>query len=99
MVGGTVGMDRAELVARGAAKCVRALKNPWVRKATCFVDAGLVIKVSRRRKPRSNCRSEDTVLTFGLPNYEERVFLAKCRKAGEPLPVKKVQLKLYKEAP
>lgn len=91
-------MAQAELVARGAARCVQALKNPWVRKATCYLQPDLVVKVTRRRKPRSNCRSEDTVLTFGSPNYAERAFLAKCRKAGEPLPVKKIQLKLYKEA-
>jgi len=33
------------------------------------------------------------VLTLGKPNYEEREFIKACKKAGEPLPVKKVQLK------
>ena len=90
-------MSQAELVARGAARCLRALSNPRVRKATCYLQPRLVVKVTRRHKPNRRAFYENTVLTFGRPNYEERIFLARCQKAGEPLPVKKVQLKLYKE--
>ncbi len=90
--------SRGGAVAFAAARCVLALKNPRVRKATCYIRPDLVVKLSRRRKPYSKAQSEDTVLTFGRPNFEERAFIAACRKAGEPVPVKKVQLKLYKEA-
>lgn len=33
------------------------------------------------------------VLTLGGPNYLEREFIAKCKKAGEPFPVKKIQVR------
>lgn len=42
--------------------------------------------------PRSNDNLH-IVLTIGKPNYEQREFIGKCKKAGEPFPVKKVQLK------
>lgn len=35
------------------------------------------------------------VLKIGKPNYLERDFVKMCKKAGEPLPVKKVQIKHY----
>lgn len=35
----------------------------------------------------------EIVLTIGKPNYAEREFVKKCKKAGEPFPVKKVQLR------
>lgn len=86
-----------DAVAAGAAKCLKAMQDTRVRQATCYLQPKLVVKVTRRHKPRKGNNYETTVLTFGRPNYAERAFLAKCCKAGEPLPVKKVQLKLYKE--
>ena len=35
----------------------------------------------------------DIVLKIGAPNFDERTFIKKCQKAGEPFPVKKIQLK------
>lgn len=42
-----------------------------------------------------NKRSKRTtvVVSLGRPNYREREFIKKCKKAGEPFPVKKIQLK------
>lgn len=31
--------------------------------------------------------------TIGRPNFEEREFIKKCKKSGEPFPVKKIQIK------
>jgi hypothetical protein len=38
------------------------------------------------------------VFTIGKPNYEEREFIKKCKKAGEPFPVKKIQVKFYNKS-
>jgi len=38
------------------------------------------------------------VVTFGAPNYDAREFIKKCRKAGEPFPVNKIQLKFPTKA-
>lgn len=33
------------------------------------------------------------VVKIGAPNHEEREFIKACKKAGEPFPVQKIQLK------
>jgi hypothetical protein len=37
----------------------------------------------------------DLRLTIGKPNYSERKFIKQCIKAGEPFPIKKIQLKYW----
>ena len=78
-------------------KVVNALvedRNVW--RATCFLDNRRVVKATRKRfhgKPYPvNARGESFILSFGRPNYREREFLKQCKRAGEPLPVKKIQL-------
>ena len=44
------------------------------------------------RKFRKGDNIEITI-THGKPNYQERELIKWCKKAGEPLPVKKIQLK------
>lgn len=80
------------------AKATRALLASGARRALLFVNAKETVSVSRRvyrirgRKPHFGARGIDLVVTIGKPNYQSRAFLKKCRVAGEPLPVKKVQL-------
>lgn len=72
----------AELILEGGAK-----------KATKFLSADLVLKATLQGKSRKSDRSKTVLFTVGKPNYAEREFIAKCKEAGEPFPVKKVQLK------
>lgn len=67
-----------------------------VRKATKFVSPDFVVKATRQMKPDRRGRSWTVILTFGKPNFRERLFVKSCQKAGEAFPVKKVQLKFYK---
>jgi hypothetical protein len=64
--------------------------------ATKFVSPKHVVKVTQRlaagRLPRKGSNL-DFVVTVGSPNYADRLFIKKCLKAGEPFPVKKLQLK------
>lgn len=43
------------------------------------------------RKPRKD-GPVDVVLHVGRPNYKERQFIKQAKKAGEPFPIKRVQL-------
>lgn len=76
--------------------------------ATKYVSPKLTVRAARRwykAKTRGcgknkrtisgsfNARAIEIELTIGPPNYVEREFVKKCRKAGEPFPVKKIQLK------
>lgn len=63
------------------------------QKATKYLGPKLVVKATRRHARRKNERTVEVVLTAGAPNYAERKFLKACAAAGEPIPVRKVQVK------
>ena len=73
------------------------LLDGGVRQAVAYVAPDFVVKATRQRKPDRRTRSETILLTIGRPAYLERRFIRACLKAGEPFPVKKVQIKFYKE--
>lgn len=80
----------------------RLLDTPNARKVTLYLSPKLTVKASRMAYPRDKKRGHfdrratraDTHVTVGAPNYEERRFIKACAKAGEPFPVKKMQIKL-----
>lgn len=67
-------------------------------RATKYISPKEIVRAVRTsyrfngRKIRKGENVEIT-LTLGKPNYAERLFIKQCQKAGEPFPVKKVQLK------
>ena len=67
-------------------------------KATKYISPNETAKATRRTykayagKIRRGTPTE-ILFTIGRPNYEEREFIKKCKKAGEPFPVKKIQVK------
>ena len=76
---------------------VITLLESGARRATKYLDPKTVVsaclpcyggKVRDRRATRTTI-----VMKIGAPNYEERRFIKSCQKAGEPFPVRKVQLK------
>ena len=69
------------------------IRNP-VYRATKFLSPDLVVKATRPHKFSRRARSETVLLTVGKPNYAERLFVRQCLKAGEPFPVKKVQIRV-----
>lgn len=75
---------------------IRILLDTGARKATKYLSERETVKASRRLfngKISKRSNSVDIVVTIGAPNYEERDFIRKCKKAGEPFPVKRVILK------
>lgn len=76
---------------------VTALLNSGAATATKYISPKEVIRVTRTRirggiKRLFAADGYDLRVTIGKPNYHARQFIAKCKKAGEPFPVKKVQL-------
>ena len=66
-----------------------------VVRATKYVSENHVITATRKRYggkilKRNNI---DIVLKIGRPNFAEREFIKLCKKAGEPFPIKKIQIK------
>lgn len=76
-----------------------AMYADGVRKATKYIDKNLVVKITlpakKGGKRMQRARGVTATVTVGRPNYLERKFIAQCKKAGEKLPVRKVQLKRF----
>lgn len=84
-------------VTRAAVSAVvmAVLEMSELKRATKYLDEKTAVKCTRKLKFDKRMRSETVVLTVGRPNYAERKFIKLCKKAGEPFPVKKVQLKWW----
>lgn len=67
-----------------------------IRSASKYVTPLLVVTATRRGKPHRRDTRLEMVLTIGRPNFRGRAFVKACRKAGEPFPVRKVQLRWMK---
>lgn len=73
---------------------IKTLLATKAMRATKFVAPNHIIRVVRRKYKTGFDRSTiELVITEGRPNYIEREFIKKLKKAKEPFPVKKVQLK------
>jgi hypothetical protein len=72
-------------------RLVHALITNKAQKATFYVSPTKIIRAVARGKTLGRGNIEVTP-TIGIPNYL-REFIRKCKKAGEPFPVKKIQLK------
>ena len=67
------------------------------KRATKYVSPTLVYKATARHRLRRGARTVEMVVTIGKPNYAESRFIAVAKKAGEPFPVKKVQVKAWRK--
>jgi hypothetical protein len=77
-------------------RAVEACLNEGARKAVVYLDEKTTIKVSRMFPKDGRNTRTSLMLSFGSPSYEERQFIKLCKKAGQPFPVRKIQLKWYK---
>lgn len=71
--------------------------NPSAKvvRATKYISPTQVVRATRKVYGGKLINGNiELVLTIGKPNYVEREFIKECRKAGEPFPVKNIQLKL-----
>ncbi len=81
-------------------KIAELIVEDGASKATAFLSDHLTIKATRRLyQGEIDGRSKHIEILFsiGVPNYQEREFIKKAKKAGEPFPIKKVLLEFPKE--
>lgn len=80
------------------------LSDTNLRQVTAYIDEKTVFRLTRRTyrnkagKRTSNKYITEGVISLTRPNYLERKFIKQLKAAGEPFPVKKVQLKFVKKA-
>lgn len=78
---------------------VSAVSQPKVYFAAKYLSEKLVVRATRPRtngKVSARGTNIHASLVIGRPNFKQREFIKRCKKAGEPFPVKKVQIKLTK---
>lgn len=73
---------------------VRLALHKDVRSVTIYQSPQQRITATRRFRSL-RVQSVDLIVTVGKPNYRQRKFIAACKKAGEPFPIKKPQLRLW----
>jgi hypothetical protein len=61
-------------------------------RVTKIVDPKHTLKITRTRPVDLREKNESYVLTVGVPNYVERIFIKDCIAAGETFPIKKAML-------
>lgn len=69
------------------------LLNPKLKQATKYVSDRHTIKATRHGKFDGRDHQNIFVVTIGRPNWREQKFIKLAKKAGEPFPIKKVQIK------
>ena len=76
---------------------VRELLESDAKKVTAYLTPKLTVKASRLTfdgKVDQRSARADVRLTLGVPNHSERAFIKSCVAAGEPFPVKKMQIRM-----
>jgi hypothetical protein len=89
-------MTNERRIEKAAGKTVRTLLTTNFREAIGYITPKLRVKASvRRYKHQRDHRSfgYDIVLTVGRPNSREKHFVAAAIAAGEPFPIRKVQVR------
>ena len=73
---------------------IEALLSNEAHQAVKYLSPYYVVQATRvSYRHGFSKRSIDIRITAGRPNYLARRFIKACRKAGEPFPVKRVQLR------
>lgn len=80
-------------LARAVAQTVGMALQNKAHRATKYISPTFVVRATQRRLRGKLRKDVDLVVTAGRPNFIDRQFIKRANKAGEPFPVKKIQLK------
>lgn len=76
-------------------KMMEAFNHRGVKSVSYFLSPRVVTRITRQRPANIRESSITFLITIGRPNYAAREFIKKANRAGEPFPIKKLQLKFY----
>ena len=77
----------------------KAILEDGAIRAVKYCSPKLTVKATRRltrKKIDKRNKHVEILFTVGPPNFDERIFIRQAIKAGEPFPIKKLQLKWLK---
>lgn len=78
---------------RQVGKVVGALVASGAKRATLYLSAKERVSAQYVGDRDGRVSRHSIIVTIGTPNYQDREFIKRCRRAREPFPVRKVQLK------
>ncbi len=70
--------------------------NETVISGVKYISPTLTVKATRKLfngKFDKRSKRIEILFTIGIPNYAEREFIQKCKMAGEPFPIKRIQIR------
>ena len=89
--------EKYDVPAAIVGKVVRTLLESGAHKVTAYLSPNQTVKACRKMYEGKISTPRDTradvTVTVGVPNYSERRFIKMARAAGEPFPIKKLQIK------
>lgn len=88
-------LGAAMTISQAVARVVDVSLKTNSRRATFYLKPNYVVNATQRLHPDKRSRRLELLLKLGAPNYREKKFIVRCRKAGESFPVKKVQLQWW----
>lgn len=68
------------------------LTTTTAKSATMILSPREVIRVTRQGPILRRARRTTFLVTIGEPNHDAAEFIARCKRAGEPFPVRKIRL-------
>ena len=84
-------------LSREIGRVVFVLWEGRARQAVKYLSPTFVVKATRRGLLDRRAKTMEVVVTIGRPGYREHKFIKQTKKAGEPFPVKKIQLRPEKK--
>lgn len=78
-------------------KAVESVLESGARSATVFQHPKLIARATLQFKLDKRNSRTTILLTVGSPNYRERAFVKEALKAGEPFPIRNVQLRWWQK--
>lgn len=75
--------------------CSALVDMEGAKTAIKIINEKTIVKATYRFKPSNRHTREEMVVTMGAPDYLTAQFIKRCKKAGEPFPIKKIQFRAW----
>ena len=86
---------RVQTLERAISQVASVILRYDIKRATKYLLPNYTVKATVQGNPDGRSRQRTILVTYGRPNYVEERFIKLAKKAGEPFPVKKVQMKNF----
>lgn len=86
-------MMQTRTLGKACADIITLMLDRRLKHATKFLTSQYTVKATHRGTWDGRDSRNEILVTVGRPNHAERRFIRLAKKAGEPFPIKKIQVK------